>query len=65
MKTTPTTEMEKLTSILPLSQRRDIKVMLQAEKFSCMPNHPMQQKMENLTKNRLKRSSFIHDSKTP
>ena len=37
--------------------------MLQADKFSSMPNHSMQQKLENLTKNRLKRSSFIHYSK--
>ena len=41
--------------------------MLQAETMSSMPNHPMQQKLENLTltKNRLKRFWFIHnDSKT-
>ena len=57
------TEMEKLTSVPPLSQIRDTKIMLQAEKFSSMPNHSMQQRLQNLMKNRLKRSSFIHDSK--
>ena len=37
--------------------------MMQAEKSKCMPNHPMRTRLEGLTKNRLKRSSFVHESK--
>ena len=37
--------------------------MMQAEKFRCLTNHPMKTRLEGLTKNRLKRSSFVHESK--
>ena len=63
MRSTPIKEMEKLTGIQPLSQRREAKVMMQAEKFRCLPDHPMKQKLNSLTKNRLKRGSFVHESK--
>ena len=42
---------------------RDAKTMIQADKFKCMPSHPMKTRLEVFTKNRLKRSSFVHDSK--
>ena len=29
----------------------------------CLTNHPMKTRLERLTKNRLKRSSFVHESK--
>ena len=57
------TDMEKLTAIQPLSQRRETKNMIQAEKFKCLPDHPMKEKLNRLTKNRLKRSSFVHVNK--
>jgi ribonuclease HI len=63
MRSTPIKAMEDITATQPLSQRRDAKVMIQAEKFKCLPAHPMKQRMQNLTKNRLKRSSFLHESK--
>ena len=63
MRSTPIEAMEKITAIQPLHQRRDEKTMVQAEKFKCLPQHPMNERMQNLTKNRLKRSSFIHESK--
>ena len=37
--------------------------MMQAENFKCLTNHPMITRLEGLTKNRLKRNSFVHDSK--
>ena len=37
--------------------------MMQAEKFKCLTNHPMKTRLEGLTKNRLKRSSFVHERK--
>ena len=55
--------MERLTGLQPLGQQRDAKNMMQEEKFSCLTNHPMKTRLEDLTKNRLKRSSFVHESK--
>ena len=63
MKSTPIGRMETLTGIQPLNHRREGKVLMQAEKFRSLPNHPMKPKVEGLTKNRLKRSSFVHESK--
>ena len=37
--------------------------MMQAEKFKCLTNHPIKTRLEGLTKNRLKRNSFVHESK--
>ena len=62
MRSTPITEIKRLTGVQPLGQRRDAKDMMQAEKFKCLTNHPMKTRLEGLTKNRLKRSSFVHDS---
>ena len=53
----------RLTGVQPLGQRRDAKNMMHAEKFKCMTSHPMKTRLEGLTKNRLKRSSFVHESK--
>ena len=63
MRSTPITEMERLTGAQPLGQRRDAKNMMQAEKFKCMTYNHMKTKLEGLTNNRLKRSSFVHESK--
>ena len=35
--------------------------MMQADKFKCMPNHPLKTRLEGLNKNRLKSSSFVHE----
>ena len=55
LKSTPITFMEQTTAIQPLQQRRQAKVLLQAEKYKCLTDHPM--KVEGRTKNRIKRSS--------
>ena len=55
--------MEQTTAIQPLQQRRQAKVLLQAEKYKCLPDHPMKEKVEGRTKNRIKRSSFTHEVK--
>ena len=41
MPSTPITEMERLTGVQPLGQRRDAKNTMQAEKVTCLTNHPM------------------------
>ena len=48
MRSTPITEMERLTGVQPLGQNRDARIMMQADK--CMPNHPMKTWLEGLTK---------------
>ena len=63
MRTTPIKDMEHVTNIQPLQECRDTKTLLQAERFWCQRKHPTKQRVEGLTKNRLKRSSVIHQSK--
>ena len=54
---------EHITAIQPLQQRRHAKVLLQAEKYKYLPDHPMKEKVQGRTKNRIKRSSFTHEVK--
>jgi len=55
--------MEQTTAKQPLQQRRQAKVLLQAEKYKCLPDHPMKEKVEGRTMNRIQRSSFTHEVK--
>ena len=61
MRSTPIMEIERNTGVKPLSQRRDAKILIQKDPFTCMPNHPMKTRLEGLTENRVKRSSFVHE----
>lgn len=61
-KSTPIAFMEKLTGIQPLQERRQAKILLQAEKFKALPDHPMATRLAGYTKNRLKRGSFVHEA---
>ena len=63
MKSTPIAAMEETTGIPPLKQRREAKILTQSEKIKCMPQHPMKERLNQLNKGRLKRSSFAHESK--
>jgi len=60
MKTTPIREMEKTADLEPLETRRNYKILVQAEKAKRMPTHPLHQKLNKRTKNRLKRQSLNH-----
>lgn len=42
MKSTPIVRMEKITNIPPLCKRRECKAMIQATKYKCLPNHPIE-----------------------
>ena len=55
--------MEGLTGIEPLQETRDTKILLQAEKYLAKRQCPMAEKLGNLAKGRLKRSSFTHKAK--
>ena len=59
MRSTPIKCMEETTAIQPLSKRRDIRIMIQAERYKCSHSHPMQIKINGMTKTRTKRESFI------
>ena len=63
MQSTQITEMERLTVVQPLGQRRDDKDMMQAEKLKCITYHPMKTRLEGLTKKQLERNRFVHESK--
>ena len=64
MSTTPIETMEKTTNIQPLADRRDAKILVQAEKLKSLQEHPMRNRMNKPTRSRLKsRSSFIHESR--
>ena len=55
--------MERLTGDQPPGQRRDAKILMQADKLRCMPNHPNKTRLKGPTKNRLKGSSFVYGNK--
>jgi hypothetical protein len=63
IKSTPIKAMDDLTAIPPLGHRREEKTMIQVAKYQYLPDLPMTIKLCGLTKNRLRRSSFIHESK--
>ena len=60
MKTTPISELERTTGLLPLGERREEKLLRQSEKMKRLPSHPLHSKFEAPTKNRLKRQSPNH-----
>ena len=41
MKSTPMQSMEEITNIPPLRKRRECKAMIQATKYQCSQDHPM------------------------
>ena len=63
MKSTPIQALETATGLPTLEDRRDTAVLIQAEKYKRMKEHPMHKRMAEPTKGRLKRTSFIHKSR--
>ena len=65
MKSTPIQELETITGLQPLWDRRDTKLLTQAAKFKRLQDHPMKDRLSQPTKGRLKsRGSFVHLSRT-
>ena len=60
LKTTPVNTLESTTGLTSLDLRREEKILIQHEKLQRLPSHPAHQQIQELTKNRLKRSSFNH-----
>ena len=63
MKSTPITAMEEVTGIQPLKTRRDMKILIQAEKFKCQQGHPMKERMNKLGRGRIQRENFVSKAK--
>ena len=63
MRSTPIQQMEKTTDLQPLECRREYKAAIQGEKLKRLTSHPFHQKLQQGTKNRLKRKSFKHKLK--
>ena len=63
MKSTPIMELETITGLQSLDDRRDLKLLRQAAKFKRLQDHPMRQRLSQPTKGRLKRESFVHQSR--
>jgi ribonuclease HI len=56
LRSTPITALEEATNLQPLSERRDIKTLIQIEKMKRLEDHPMKQRMQRQGGKRLKRS---------
>ena len=63
MRSTPIRKMEEITGLQPMEERRDTRLLTQAAKYKRLTNHPMHNRMSKPTKARLKRTSFIHESR--
>ena len=63
MKSTPIMELETITGLQSLDDRRDLKLLSQAAKFKRLKDHPMRQRLSQPVKGRLKRDSFVHQSR--
>ena len=63
MRSTPIQKLEEITGFQSMEDRRNTRLMTQAAKFKRLTNHPMYTRMKNPTKSRLKRDSFIHQSR--
>jgi hypothetical protein len=60
IKTTPVKDMEKTTNIDPLENRRNYKLLTQAEKSRRTSNHPLHDRLQKQPLERLKRKSLSH-----
>ena len=63
MRSTPILELETTTGLQSLEDRRDSNLLIQAAKFKRLPNHPMKTRLSKPTKGRLKRGSFVHQTR--
>ena len=52
--------MEKTAGVEPLESRRQAKLLTQAEKMKRLPDHPLHNRLQDLTMNRLKQKSLNH-----
>ena len=63
IRSTPISVMETVTSLQPLEDRQETKILTQAAKFKRLQDHPMHKHMNQPTSGRLKRSNFLQHSR--
>ena len=63
MRSTSIQELEIITGLQPLLDRSHKKLFIQAAKFKRLSGHPMGKRMYQLTRGRLKRENFVHQSR--
>ena len=63
MRSTPIQQMEKTADLQPLECRHEYKAAIQGGKLKRLTSHPLHQKLQHGTKNRLKRKIFKHKLK--
>ena len=63
MCSTPISCLETITGLQSLEERSEIKVLTQAAKFKRMNDHPMHKMTKAPLKTRLKRTSFVKESR--
>ena len=54
MKSTPIAMMKKTAGFEPLESRRQANLLTHAEEMERLPDHPLHNRLQDLTKNRLK-----------
>ena len=65
MKSTPIREMETLSGLPSIEDRRDSKTLIREEKYKRLPSFPMYKRLRTQkSKPKLKRESFIVNVKT-
>ena len=60
MKSTPIATIKQTAGVEPLDYRRNANLFPHGENMSMMPNHALHKRLQDLTKNRLKRTSINH-----
>ena len=63
IKSTPVKDLESITGIQPLCDRRAMKMLVQDAKFKRLTDHTMNKRMGQPVCRRLKRNSFLHQAK--
>ena len=63
MRSTPIQELETITGLQPLLDCCHEKLLTQAAKFKRLSGHQMEKRMYQPTRGRLKRESFVHQSR--
>ena len=54
--------MEKTAGVEPLESRRQAKLLTHAEKMKRLPDHPLHNRLQHITKNRLKQTDILTDN---
>ena len=63
LKSTPINDMETITGLESMGDRREVKQVIQLEKIKRLQHHPMRERVKTGTRSRLQRLSFLHKAR--